>query len=92
MLFLGQGLTLHVFEERYLQLMEDVLPEGPFTIVAIRVGREVGGPYEPYGVGVRVVPDDFDLQEDGIYRIPATRSAFAGSRRCSGWRPGSCWR
>lgn len=68
-LFPGQGLTLHVFEERYLQMMEDVLPESPFAIVAIRIGQEVGGTYEPYRVGVRVTPDDFELNEDGTYQV-----------------------
>ena len=41
-----------MFEERYLQMMEDVLPEAPFAVAAIRHGQEVGGPYEPYRVGV----------------------------------------
>ncbi len=68
-LFPGQGLSLHVFEERYLQMMEEVLPEDPFAIVAIRAGQEVGGPYEPYRVGVSVVPDDFELNGDGTYDV-----------------------
>ena len=43
-LFPGQRMALRVFEERYLLMMEDVLP-GPFVVVAIRKGQEVGGPY-----------------------------------------------
>lgn len=59
----GQRLGLRVFEERYLRMMEEVLPFGPFVVVAIREGREVGGPAEPYGVGVRVAIEDHDVEE-----------------------------
>lgn len=68
-LFPGGDLELQVFEERYLRMMEDVLPEAPFAIAAIRHGREVGGPYEPYPVGVRVAPVDFELGDDGTYLV-----------------------
>lgn len=68
-LFPGGDLELRVFEERYLRMMEDVLPEAPFAIVAIRHGREVEGPYDPYRVGVRVVPVDFELASDGTYGV-----------------------
>ena len=68
-LFPGGDLELRVFEERYLRLMEDVLPEAPFVIAAIRHGQEVGGSYDPYRVGVRVVPVDFELTEDGTYEV-----------------------
>lgn len=70
-LFPGQAIQLTVFEERYRLLLEDVLPEGPFAVVAIRRGQEVGGPYEPYGVGVRVIPEDHEVNEDGTYRLEA---------------------
>ena len=68
-LFPGGDLELRVFEERYLRLMEDVLPEAPFAIAAIRHGQEVGGSYDPYRVGVRVVPVDFELTQDGTYEV-----------------------
>lgn len=68
-LFPGGDLELHVFEERYLRMMEDVLPEAPFAIAAIRHGQEVGGTYVPYPVGVRVLPVDFELLEDGTYEV-----------------------
>jgi hypothetical protein len=62
-------MTLHVFEDRYLQMMEQVLPESPFAIAAIRYGREVGGTYDPYRVGVQVVPEDYELDDDGTYTV-----------------------
>jgi len=68
-LFPGGDLELRVFEERYLRMMEDILPEEPFAIAAIRHGQEVGGSYAPHGVGVRVVPVDFELTEDGTYEV-----------------------
>jgi Lon protease-like protein len=68
-LYPGARLGLRVFEERYLRMMEDVLPEGPFAIAAIRYGREVGGAYEPYDVGVTVTTEDHELGDDGTYAI-----------------------
>lgn len=68
-LFPGGDLELRVFEERYLRMMEDVLPEAPFAIAAIRHGQEVGGSYAPYAVGVRVTPVDFELTDDGTYEV-----------------------
>ncbi|MBI4260650.1 MAG: LON peptidase substrate-binding domain-containing protein [Actinobacteria bacterium] len=65
----GQGLELTVFEERYRRLMEDVLPEGTFAVVAIRTGREVGGDYDPHRVGVRVVVDGHEVTDEGTYRV-----------------------
>jgi Lon protease-like protein len=68
-LFPRGSLSLRVFEERYLRMMDDVLPEGPIAIAAIREGQEVGGTYEPYRVGVRVTIDAFTLAEDGTIEI-----------------------
>ena len=68
-LFPGQGLEVTVFEERYKHLLEDVLPEDPFAVVAIRRGQEVGGAYEPHVVGVRVLPEDYDLNDDATFRL-----------------------
>jgi Lon protease-like protein len=68
-LYPGQRLGLRVFEERYLEMMEDVLPEGAFAVVAIRHGQEVAGPYEPYDVGVRVAIDDYEFLDDGTYQL-----------------------
>ena len=68
-LFPGQRMALRVFEERYLLMMEDVLPAGPFVVVAIRKGQEVGGPYEANRVGVTVDVEDYDFDDDGTYRL-----------------------
>ena len=68
-LFPGQRMALRVFEERYLMMMEEVLPAGPFVVVAIRKGQEVGGPYEANRVGVTVDVEDYDFDDDGTYRL-----------------------
>ena len=68
-LYPGGHLPLRVFEDRYLRMMEDVLPEAPFAIAAIRYGQEVGGAYEPFPVGVRVTAEDHELLDDGTYEV-----------------------
>ena len=69
-LFPGERMALRVFEERYLEMMEEVLPDGAFVVVAIREGREVGGAYEPYRVGVTVAVEDYAYDgDDGTYRL-----------------------
>lgn len=71
--FPGQALALRVFEERYLHMMEDVLPDQGFVVVAIRLGQEVGGPYEPYRVGVTVSVLDYDYGADeAVYHLRTT--------------------
>ena len=64
-LFPGQPLTLRVFEDRYLRLMDEVLPDGSFVIAAIQRGREVGGPAETYRVGVTVGTTNHGTIVDG---------------------------
>ncbi len=51
-LFPGMPLPLHVFEERYRQMMHMVLEQDKqFGVVLIREGKEVGGPAIPYRWG-----------------------------------------
>jgi Lon protease-like protein len=51
-LFPGMPLPLHVFEERYRQMMHMVLEQDKqFGVVLIREGKEVGGPAVPYHWG-----------------------------------------
>jgi len=51
-LFPGMPLPLHVFEERYRQMMQMVLEQDKqFGVVLIREGKEVGGPAVPYRWG-----------------------------------------
>jgi Lon protease-like protein len=70
-LYPGQSLRVHVFEERYRRMMADVLPVGRFAVVAIRTGREVEGPYEPYAVGVECEPVEHVRYEDGRFDLEA---------------------
>jgi Lon protease-like protein len=79
----GLVLPLHVFEERYRRLVEDLLalpePERRFGVVAIRSGREVGagGARDLHEVGCvarlrQVTPHDdgrFDLLTTGAERF-----------------------
>ncbi len=65
-LFPYAHVRLHVFEERYRQLVHDCLAEdGTFGIVLIRSGSEVGGPSEPYLVGTAVRILKVDKFDDG---------------------------
>jgi len=51
-LFPGQLLPLHIFEDRYRLMVRRCLAEDkPFGVVLIRRGREVGGTAEPHQVG-----------------------------------------
>jgi uncharacterized protein len=51
-LFPGQVLPLHIFEERYrLMVRRCLADELPFGVVLIKQGEPVGADAEPYGVG-----------------------------------------
>jgi Lon protease-like protein len=52
-LFPAMPLTLRVFEPRYLQMLQDILPERPseFGVVLIERGQEVGGGEKRFDVG-----------------------------------------
>ena len=91
-LFPYATVQLHVFEERYRQLVRDCLQlDTSFGIVLIRSGSEVGGQAEPYMVGttVRITRvhtfDDgrMDIQVQGerrfrIRRIDETKPYLIG--------------
>lgn len=77
-LFPYATLQLHVFEERYREMIRRCVDDDqPFGVVLIREGQEVGGPAEPYLVGTaaRIVHvhtyDDgrMDLQVQGERRF-----------------------
>jgi len=70
-LFPGATLAIRVFEERYLKLMERVVPDGTLVLVAIRHGREVEGPAEPYRVGVTTSIDERAFADDGTGALRA---------------------
>lgn len=51
-LFPGATLPLHIFEERYKQMISECLEhKRPFGVVLIRSGAEVGATAEPFDVG-----------------------------------------
>lgn len=90
MLFPGLVLPLHIFEERYRRLVQDLmdLPEDAreFGVVAIREGREVGADGTPalFPVGCTARLRDVERLDDGRYDI-----VTVGSRlfRLTGLRP-----
>jgi len=73
-LYPGMLLPLHIFEERYRQLVRDLL-DGPeprrFGVIAIRKGRETGidGVHSLYEIGCTAVLRRVDQHEDGRYDI-----------------------
>ncbi len=87
-LFPYATIQLHVFEDRYRELVRDCIEfDRPFGIVLIREGREVGSGSDPYLVGtaVRIVRvhtyDDgrMDLQVQGERRFRVRRFDDSGS-------------
>ena len=51
-LFPGGTLPLHIFEERYKQMMSECIEQhAVFGVVLIKSGAEVGGPAEPHDIG-----------------------------------------
>lgn len=62
----GMTLPLHIFEERYKQMVGLCLEESrPFGVVLIRAGREVGGTAEPFEVGTTAHITAVEHLEDG---------------------------
>jgi uncharacterized protein len=73
-LYPGMLLPLHIFEERYRQLVRDLL-DGPdprrFGVIAIRKGRETGidGVHSLYEIGCTATLRRVDKHEDGRFDI-----------------------
>ena len=73
-LYPGMLLPLHIFEERYRQLVRDLL-DGPdprkFGVIAIRKGRETGidGVHSLYEIGCVATLRRVEQHEDGRYDI-----------------------
>ena len=75
--FPGQRLPLHIFEERYRRLVREVMDQdGEFGIALIVRGREVGGNAEPAEVGCAVRITQAEELQDGRFNI-----ACDGTRR-----------
>jgi uncharacterized protein len=73
-LFPGLVLPLHIFEDRYKQLVRDLLdgPQPPrFGVIAIREGREtgIGGVSSLHDVGCTATVREIDEEEDGQYDL-----------------------
>jgi Lon protease-like protein len=73
-LYPGMLLPLHIFEERYRQLVRDLLgqPEPRrFGVIAIRKGRETGidGVHSLYGIGCTATLRRVDELEDGRFDL-----------------------
>jgi Lon protease-like protein len=71
-LFPSLPLTLHIFEERYRVMIEDLRRgDGRFCVALIREGQEVGGPAEPYNVACLAELVQVEPTPDGRYMITA---------------------
>jgi Lon protease-like protein len=71
-LFPGAEVALHVFEERYRQMMSYCLEhERPFGVVLIKEGLEVGGLATPHAVGTLAQISSFYKLDDGRMYLTA---------------------
>ena len=73
-LYPGMLLPLHIFEERYRQLVRDLLEEAEprrLGVIAIRKGRETGidGVHSLYEIGCTATLRRVDEREDGRFDI-----------------------
>lgn len=69
-LFPGMPLPLHIFEERYRQMMHMVLEQDrQFGVVLIREGKEVGGPAVPYQWGTVAQITALQNRPDGTMNL-----------------------
>ncbi len=71
-LFPGMPLTLHIFEERYKQMIQLCLRQhAPFGVALIRRGQEVGGAAEPHAIGCTARVTHVQPLEDGRMNLLA---------------------
>jgi hypothetical protein len=76
-MFPGTSMTLHIFEERYREMIGRCLEQStPFGVVLIREGSEVGGTAKPYSIGTTAQINASVRLEDGRLLI-----ATIGQRR-----------
>ena len=72
-LFPGATLPLHIFEERYKQMIGECIEEGrPFGVLLIRSGVEAGGPAEPFDVGTTARIEQVERLDDGKMNLLCT--------------------
>jgi hypothetical protein len=71
-LFPGMPLRLHVFEDRYKQMIGYCRQSGaPFGVVLIRSGQEVGGAAEPYNIGCAASITQIEMLSEGRMNLTA---------------------
>ena len=102
-LFPGQVLPLHIFEERYRHMIGQCIDKGlPFGVALIQEGEEVGGLAKPYAVGTMAHITQVERLDDGRldiitvgemrFRVVSLRQAPEGYLRASvilwPWLPG----
>lgn len=69
-LFPGMTLPLHIFEPRYRLMIEQCLStSGPFGVVLINSGHEVGAPAVPYDIGTMAHIAGAERLPDGRFEI-----------------------
>ncbi len=69
-LFPGNTIPLHIFEERYkLMIGECIAEKRPFGVILIREGAEVGGPAEPVEVGTTARIVEAQKLDDGKLNV-----------------------
>jgi len=72
-LFPGAVLPLHIFEERYRQMIAHCIAEqAPFGVCLIRSGQEVGGAAEPFEVGTTAHIVQVTELEEGRLNVVCT--------------------
>lgn len=69
-LFPGNTIPLHIFEDRYKQMIGQCIEEKrPFGVVLIREGEEVGGSAEPFEVGTTARIVEAQRLDDGKLNV-----------------------
>ena len=87
-LFPHMPLPLHVFEERYRQMMRDCEERGTgFGVVAIREGPEVGPTPQPHAVGTLARFRKVERLDDGRYNILVVGASRYRITKLSAARP-----
>lgn len=83
-------LGLHVFEQRYRDLVADCLTDGnEFGVALIKRGAEVGGPAEPHTIGTAATIAGYARLPDGRYllEVEGTRRFTIESMSSNGSYP-----
>src|SRR5258708_18104478 len=87
-LFPHMPLRLHIFEERYRQMMRDCEERGTgFGVVAIRAGTEVGPVAQPHDVGTLAQLRHVEQLADGRYNLLVVGASRYRIGRISTARP-----